>query len=282
MIYFTSDWHFNHSNVIRFERNQFKNIIEHDNKILESLSVLTKDDTLWFLGDLGWPDDLTTEKIKRLPCTKYMIKGNHDDLHENIYEQTLGLTKCYTHPVWLTDRIVLSHYPIPVEDGVINVHGHLHGSVIDKKNYVNANIHLQSYELLPKTKCEQLLGSLSAPDYDYMMEWYADIQKPVEPRVDRILYDNGRIAGTRPYKYDSDGKMVLEHKRKCKSSLKAKNINKRLIGKWIKYKGSTYRITNCSYYSFITDGPVIYYDDKYTIKTSNSIKKDQFYNSKKR
>lgn len=46
MVYFTSDFHFSHEAVILFERNQFDKISDHDKAVLESLSVLTKEDEI--------------------------------------------------------------------------------------------------------------------------------------------------------------------------------------------------------------------------------------------
>ena len=54
-----------------------------------------------------------------------MIKGNHDNRSVNYYKNKFGFEEVYNHPVWFERRIVLSHIPIPVEDDIINIHGHL-------------------------------------------------------------------------------------------------------------------------------------------------------------
>lgn len=268
MVYFTSDFHFSHEAVILFERNQFDKTSDHDKAVLESLSVLTKEDEIWFLGDMGWPNDFVSEKIRKMECHKYMIKGNHDTDSNYYYIEKFGLKECYDHPVWLNDRIVLSHYPVPVENGVLNIHGHLHGSVIDRKNYINANVHIQDYKLIPMTTIEKMLKKLNAPSKDYLKEWFADIQRPYKSdfRIDRILWTDGTIAGTKPYHYDNNSKIVIDHKRLSPSSKKAADINKRLIGKTINSSKGQYRILNSTYKGFETTGPFIYYDDNFKIK----------------
>lgn len=268
MVYFTSDFHFSHETIILFERKEFDKLSDHDKTVLDSLSVLTNEDTIWFLGDMGWPNDFISEKIRKMGCRKYMIKGNHDTDSNDYYVEKYGLTDCYDHPVWLSDRVVLSHYPIPVEDGIINIHGHLHGSVINRKNYINANIYVQDYKLIPWTKIEKKLKHIPAPTYSYMKEWFADIQKPYKAdfRVDRILWSDGTIAGTKPYHYDSYNNIVVEHNRITNSSKKAADINKKLIGKTIITGRGRYKILESTYKGFRTTGPFIYYDDDFKIQ----------------
>ena len=75
MEYFISDLHFNHDNILKFERQEFKTIEEHNEFIIASINrVVTKFDTLYLLGDLG--DDL--ELIKRLNGKKIwcVLRGN--------------------------------------------------------------------------------------------------------------------------------------------------------------------------------------------------------------
>lgn len=84
----TSDSHFNHLEILKFERGKrFANIQEHDEYILNCWDFwMTKadkrDGEFWFLGDFGKPSEELFDKIKRVfdahPCRKCAIFGNHD------------------------------------------------------------------------------------------------------------------------------------------------------------------------------------------------------------
>jgi calcineurin-like phosphoesterase family protein len=62
MIYFCSDMHIAHDNVLKFDpfRN-FSSIREHDDFLLKELQSLSSKDTVYFLGDLIWRMDAETE-----------------------------------------------------------------------------------------------------------------------------------------------------------------------------------------------------------------------------
>ena len=80
MEYFISDTHFYHYNIIQYCNRPFDNIEEMNNRMIESWnSVVTQDDTVYFLGDFGFGDK---EKLSNI-CTqlngaKIMLRGNHD------------------------------------------------------------------------------------------------------------------------------------------------------------------------------------------------------------
>ncbi|SNR67169.1 metallophosphoesterase [Desulfurobacterium atlanticum] len=79
MLYFISDTHFYHSNIVNLSAFRFEGF---ENRILENLEKEIKaGDILFHLGDFTWT--LNDEKgfLKRwesLPCRKILILGNHD------------------------------------------------------------------------------------------------------------------------------------------------------------------------------------------------------------
>lgn len=138
-----SDLHFNHENILEYERNEFLTIKEHDEFIVTRWNKTVKnDDTVYFLGDLTMHIDkeYIISLIARLNGYKIMIKGNHDLKSKNYYK-VLGFNEVYDSPISLEDgKIVLSHEPIKEawdSEYIINVHGHLHNNeVINNKNYI--------------------------------------------------------------------------------------------------------------------------------------------------
>ena len=99
----------------------------------EQISILKqychKNDTLIILGDIGNP-----QYLNQLKCYKVMIAGNHD----------VGLTKyeeyfneIYGGPLFISDRILLSHEPILEMPFVMNIHGHNHNGNYISDNHLN-------------------------------------------------------------------------------------------------------------------------------------------------
>lgn len=180
MIYFISDFHFGHSNILNFERKQFNNITEHDNYIINEYNkVIKKDDIVYILGDLGCAGYGTTRDylqqcFLKLNGKKIIVAGNHDRYPASFYETLQGVVDFYNHPVYLSKRIVVSHEPVKVDDDVINGHGHLHGAILNLKNYVCVSAHVINYKPLSFKTIFKLLGVIPKTNKKFGHEWYAD------------------------------------------------------------------------------------------------------------
>lgn len=93
--------------------------------------VLNKQTLLIHLGDVGNPDYLD-----ELKCYKVLITGNHDVLSK----VASHFDEVYTGPLFIADRLLLSHEPIQGLEGfAMNIHGHDHAS-----NYRSNHINLAS------------------------------------------------------------------------------------------------------------------------------------------
>ena len=104
-----------------------------------------KNDTLIHLGDVG---DL--EYIKRLKCHKVLIMGNHD---QSITKMEEVFDEVYSGPLWISQKLVLSHEPVCVEEMnwgmpiAINIHGHEHNGI--KHDEYHLNIAQNVYGYIP-------------------------------------------------------------------------------------------------------------------------------------
>ena len=140
MIYFISDTHFNHENIIKYCKRPFKSIKEMNETLIKNWnSVVKNDDTIYHLGDLalGNLDDFK-EIAQRLNGNKILIRGNHDKWKVKDYE-SLGFKVLKNPPIELEEyKLILSHTPRPdkeIKDGYINVHGHIHNKVLNDLSY---------------------------------------------------------------------------------------------------------------------------------------------------
>ena len=138
-IYFTSDLHFGHENVIRFDNRPFETVDEMDAELVRRWNAkVDRGDLVYVLGDMIWKtkNDDALNIIKSLNGQINLIKGNHDRFLSNAKAKNpLAAAKdyddiCATLEDGTTRRCVLSHYFIPMYNGHryqgIHLHGHSH------------------------------------------------------------------------------------------------------------------------------------------------------------
>ena len=201
MRYFISDLHFGHEwngrGIINFERTQFKTIEEHDLYIEAMIRTLCRKlkpgDEVWNLGDFGSLTKLyTTDWIKATGAKAYFLYGNHDrqsDLSqfEHYFDQV------FLYPVYLSQKLVISHYPVAVFFDTINVHGHLHGANLTPINYVNASIHVANYNPISDKYLDSVYSRLPKFTRRFMYEPFAEWYQFTQPKEDVIMDPNGVI-----------------------------------------------------------------------------------------
>lgn len=159
-IWFTSDLHFGHKNVIRFCNRPFTDIKEMGEKLIENWNQCVKEnDIIFILGDVFWFNDSISIKkvLNRLNGIIYIIPGNHDDFssyHRVLDNPSIILCDDVVQVFlesednrWLKKIIELwlTHYPLMTwphrENGSINLFGHIH-SQSDKREGVDQDLPL--------------------------------------------------------------------------------------------------------------------------------------------
>ena len=97
MIYFTSDLHIAHANIIKYCNRPFNDVDEMNNKILFNYySLIQPDDTVFILGDLTIKRSssfkpILAEICKNLPGKKHLIRGNHDYFSKKYYNLNMSI-----------------------------------------------------------------------------------------------------------------------------------------------------------------------------------------------
>lgn len=108
---------------------------EHIDKINQ---IVFKGDTLIHLGDVGNPKWLDKIKCKN----RILIKGNHDSGSKN-YEKYFK--EIYEGPLFISDKILLSHEPVIGLKFCVNIHGHCHnGEMVYTDDFLGKHINLAS------------------------------------------------------------------------------------------------------------------------------------------
>lgn len=131
MKWITSDLHFNHTQILKYQPNRnFKDTNEMNEAIiLEWNRKVKEDDTIYHIGDFAFNQDKDISSIaSRLNGNKVFIIGNHDD------EWTLaryGKTSLYLEIEHEEALICLFHFPISYWNkqpyGSYHFYGHTHG-----------------------------------------------------------------------------------------------------------------------------------------------------------
>ena len=131
MIYFISDTHFNHKNIIKYCNRPFDSVEEMNNIIIKNWNkVILPNDIIYHLGDFALGNkELSLSIIHKLNGNKFLIRGNHDKWKVSDYEN-YGFTVLKNAPIRLDDyKLILSHIPLPdkqIPNEYINLHGHIH------------------------------------------------------------------------------------------------------------------------------------------------------------
>ena len=127
-IYFTSDLHFSHENIIRYCYRPFSCADEMNEKLISNWNELVRDkDEVYVLGDVVWfASDL--DLLDRMRGKKYLILGNHDNKNASYKKYYQWVEKLETIKI-NKQKIVLCHYPMRAWDGSFHGSWHLHGHV---------------------------------------------------------------------------------------------------------------------------------------------------------
>ena len=137
-LFFISDTHFGHKNILKHADRPFDSIEEHDEYLIDrwNLNVSPKDH-VYHLGDFCfWNKKIDANKIaSRLNGKKYLIVGNHDknlpDKHFTILGTYFELNPKSFDKESNVPLLVLCHYPFlswnKAFHGSYCLYGHVHG-----------------------------------------------------------------------------------------------------------------------------------------------------------
>ena len=116
-IYIISDTHFEDADCKLMD----KNWISPQEHIDNIKKYVHKNDTLIHLGDVGNP-----EWMAQIKAHKVLIMGNHD---QSATKFKSYFDEIYTGPLFIAEKILLSHEPIINGSSWFNIHGHDHNKL---------------------------------------------------------------------------------------------------------------------------------------------------------
>lgn len=165
-VWFTSDTHFGHGNVIKYSNRPFASVEEMEYELIRRWNEVVKPgDTIYHLGDVAFiskPEPLV-KIISQLKGQKHLVLGNHDN--EKLFRspevarhwQTISHYK----EIKVSDpemdlgrkRIVLLHYAMKVWNqrhyGAWQLYGHSHGTLPDPKDSLQLDVGVDCHNYYP-------------------------------------------------------------------------------------------------------------------------------------
>jgi calcineurin-like phosphoesterase family protein len=194
-IFFTSDLHLGHRNLLKFTKPRpFATIDEHDEAVLENWnSVVKTNDIIYVLGDIALnksPEELELY-LKKLNGHKRLILGNHDraKVHASYLNSGIWESMREYEVVKLMDNrgisyeCVLFHYPILEPNHVFNkfkagkigptchFYGHIHcmndyDEIYQRLGFRAAHVGLDTSDKYPNTK------AFTPINFEDLLTWF--------------------------------------------------------------------------------------------------------------
>ena len=179
MVYFTSDLHLGHANIIKLCSRPFGSVEEMDEYIISAWNKkVKKGDKVYIIGDFIWQKEQNPQRfLSRLNGEKILVVGNHDTTWLNKVQDkglfNLKVTEKIVEICHEQKIITLSHYPMlewknsrklgSKKLGYL-LHGHIHNNIREeynflfkKENALNVGVDINNFE--PVTLQELLVNN---------------------------------------------------------------------------------------------------------------------------
>lgn len=148
MIWFTSDEHFGHENIIRFCNRPFSSLHEMNKTIIDNHnSLVDEKDTVYHLGDFCISKN-AAPFYERLNGNHIFLRGSHDkwQKHDNLFAPYNDLLELKIDSLF----IVLCHYAMRTwprsHYGSIQLFGHSHGRLDNGRNQWDVGVDVWDFK----------------------------------------------------------------------------------------------------------------------------------------
>lgn len=165
MIYFTSDQHFGHENIIKHCNRPFKSVEEMDEAMVHEWNqVVRPKDMVYHLGDISHKRcsaERADHLISRLNGHKLLIVGNHEidgdpDRSKHFKSRLkiarnnfISVNEGYHEIEVYGKLVVMSHYALETwhgsNDKSIHLHGHSHGKLGKKTRRLDVGVDTHAF-----------------------------------------------------------------------------------------------------------------------------------------
>lgn len=175
MIYFTSDHHFGHSNIIEYCNRPFESVEQMDKELIERWNDVVKPgDIVYHLGDFCLRDRKYAERILSQLNGRISLISNyfhHDKWMPKDLNSVISFSKS-GDPVVIKPMIfeikyknvvfVCSHFPMyswpKMHYNSIHLHGHVHGKQVILSSLLHIDVGVDSHEFTPISVDKIIIG----------------------------------------------------------------------------------------------------------------------------
>ena len=183
-IFFTSDTHFGHANIIKYAMRPYENVDQMNEDLIKRWnSVVGPDDIVFHLGDFMFGNiNRFWEYRSRLNGKIYLIHGNHDyklmcegNIEEGFEDICAQMNICVDG-----QKIYLSHFPFLTFDGIFKdkpswqLFGHVHSN----KNHPYTSPDMPRLNYLLPTQYD-----VGTDNNDYTPVSFAQIKEIIEKQI---------------------------------------------------------------------------------------------------
>jgi calcineurin-like phosphoesterase family protein len=154
-IFFTSDTHFGHDNIIRTCKRPFSNAQEMDEALIARWNERVRPgDTVYHLGDFTFRNSTGADAyLARLNGKIHLVAGNHDTetlaKHANLFASVNLILEVNVRD----QRLVLCHYPMREWHGswrqAWHLFGHVHGRLNHEPFGFSLDVGADSHDFRP-------------------------------------------------------------------------------------------------------------------------------------
>lgn len=187
-VYWTSDLHFGHANIIKYCNRPFANVKEMDQALVDNWNAVVRpEDTVYLLGDVSFHPAETTDRIlSALKGKIHLVKGNHDKKQKLNFERFASVSDLLGVKVSEGGAkgkyIVMCHYALKVWEhrhhGSWNLHGHSHGSMPDDPNSLQIDVGVDCHGYKPISFSE--IGAILASKQGFKPVDHHGLRKDTE------------------------------------------------------------------------------------------------------
>lgn len=188
MIWFSSDHHFGHFNVIRYCNRPYQGTAEMNEDLINKWnSTISKEDIVYYLGDFSLSKS-ALPIVSQLNGIKHLIPGNHDHCHPAYYKKDhkradkerlyidagFASINVRSKIVIGNEEVLLSHLPYigdcreeryskhrPKDEGQWLIHGHVHQLWKQKEKMINVGVDVWGYFPVSIEEIEKIINSRS-------------------------------------------------------------------------------------------------------------------------